>query len=307
MGLQAVSLIVGPPAADGGAAARTANARNGRCHTAPVSDGVVELAAIERGAGPAVTLVHGGVFHSGPGWARNIGPLVQEGYRVIAVDRRGYGRSPDGGPGPVSVAQQAGDVAATLDLREVEATHVVGVSYGALVALELALAEPVRVRSLTMVEPVIFSWLADDPDYAPWFDRFCELETLGAAGVPPETWLEPWLALMDPQMAADLRPGAPSWPLVERALGRVGIEERVSSYQPDPAALSGLETPALVVNGADTEPALRAVGDILVDRLPVAEHVEVAGAGHQLHAQRAASFNKLLVTFLSLTGEGAGA
>src|SRR6266545_8209070 len=63
----------------------------------------IELAAIDRGAGPAVALVHGGVFHSGPCWARTIGPLVEEGYRVIAVDRRGYGRSPDGDGDPVSV------------------------------------------------------------------------------------------------------------------------------------------------------------------------------------------------------------
>ena len=63
---------------------------------AAVELAAVELAAIERGAGPAVTLVHGGVFHSGPAWARTIGALVQSDYRVIAVDRRGYGRSPPG-------------------------------------------------------------------------------------------------------------------------------------------------------------------------------------------------------------------
>src|ERR1700737_1673265 len=97
-----------------------------------VSDTPLELAAIERGAGPAVTLIHGGVFHSGPAWARTIGPLVQGGYRVIAVARRGYGRSPEGDTDKISVRLQAGDVATTLDLREVASSHVVGVSYGAL-------------------------------------------------------------------------------------------------------------------------------------------------------------------------------
>src|SRR2546427_11142751 len=115
------------------------------CDNPVVSAAIVELAAIERGAGPAVTLIHGGVFHSGPAWARTIGPLVQAGYRVIAVDRRGYGRSPAGGTDQIPVSLQARDVAATLDLREGEASHVAGVSFGALVGLELALVRPERV------------------------------------------------------------------------------------------------------------------------------------------------------------------
>ena len=115
------------------------------------------------------------MFHSGPAWAKTIGPLVQAGYRVIAVDRRGYGRSTAGDTNQISVSLQARDVATTLELREVEASHVAGVSYGALVALELALARPERVLSLTLIEPTIFSWLKGDPDYAPWIHRFTEL------------------------------------------------------------------------------------------------------------------------------------
>jgi len=264
-----------------------------------VSDRTLELAAIERGAGPTVTLIHGGVFHSGPAWAKNLGPLVQGGYRVIAVDRRGYGRSPGGDAGLVTVGLQARDVAGTLDLREVGASHLVGVSYGALVALELALLDPARILSMTLVEPTIFAWLRNDPDYEPWMQRFTELESLGVAGAPHELWLEPWLSLIDPAMAAALQPGSPAWPLVERALLREAKEERVSEYTPDPDALEALDIPAMIVNGADTEPALRVVGEQLTDRLPRAQHVEVPEAGHQLHAERSGPFNSLLATFLA--------
>jgi pimeloyl-ACP methyl ester carboxylesterase len=264
-----------------------------------MSDPTVELAAIERGAGPAVTLIHGGVFHSGPAWAKTIGPLVQDGYRVIAVDRRGYGRSPDGDADEISVRLQAGDVATTLDLRDVAESHVVGVSYGALVGLEFALTHPERVLSLTLVEPTIFAWLKDDPDYAPWFRRLVELEDLGAARRPHEEWLVPFLSLIDPDMATGLRPGHPAWPLMERALVRQWMEERVSAYRPDDDLLDALAVPTLILNGGTSEPAMRAVGVQLADRLSSAEHVELAGEGHQLHAQNAPVFNELLATFLA--------
>jgi pimeloyl-ACP methyl ester carboxylesterase len=258
----------------------------------------VELAAIERGAGPTVTLVHGGIFHSGPAWSRNIGALVEAGYRVIAVDRRGYGRSPDG-DARGSVGLQAEDVAATLRLRGVPAAHVVGVSYGAMVGLELALRHPDVTVSLTLVEPTVFSLLEDDPDYAEWIHRFTELDALGMSGSPHQLWLTEWLDLMDPAMARGLQPGSRAWPLVEEALQRRGREESILRYRPDPERLRTLQVPTLVVNGSDSEPALHAVGDLLADRIPTARHAEIAGAGHQLHAERPEAFNELLLAFLS--------
>jgi 3-oxoadipate enol-lactonase len=259
----------------------------------------VELAAIERGAGPAVTLVHGGIFHSGPAWSRTIGPLVEAGYRVLAVDRRGYGRSPDGDvPGSGAVGVQAEDVAATLRLRGVTASHVVGVSYGAMVALELALRHPDLTTSLTLVEPTVFSLLEDDPDYAEWIHRFAELDAIGRAGSPHELWLSEWLDLMDPAMARGLQPGSRAWPLVEEAFQRRRREESILRYRPDPGHLRSLQVPTLVVNGSDSEPALHAVGDLLADLIPAARHAEVAEAGHQLHAERPEAFNELLLAFL---------
>jgi pimeloyl-ACP methyl ester carboxylesterase len=246
-----------------------------------------------------VTLVHGGVFHSGPAWAGTIGPLVQEGYRVIAVDRRGYGRSPEGNAYPVTVGLQAEDVATTLELRDVADSHLVGVSYGALVCLELALQRPELVMSLTLIEPTIFAWLEDDPDYAQWVDRFAELETRAATGNPPQTWLSEWLSLIDPAMARSLKPGSPAWPLVERSQDRRWKEESVLLYRPDEQALEALGVPTLIVNGSESEPALHAVGEMLADRIPGAIHVTMPEAGHQLHAERSATFNDLLARFLA--------
>jgi 3-oxoadipate enol-lactonase len=275
--------------------------------TAPLAP--FELSALERGGGEPITLIHGGGFHSGPAWARQIGPLAEAGYRVIAVDRRGFGRSPAGAPEPgelVPVALQAEDVRTTLDLREVGQTHVVAISYGALVALELATRRPERVRSLTLVEPALFSWLADDEDYAPWFERFVELESAGAAGTDPKDWLDEWLGLIDPKMAQALAPGTRAREILERALPHQLAEESAATYRPDIGRLAALGIPAMVVNGADSEPALHAVGQALAGALPGSRHVLIPGAGHQVHAEATGLFNELLLAFLDTQPIGAG-
>jgi pimeloyl-ACP methyl ester carboxylesterase len=228
---------------------------------------------------------------------------------VIAVDRRGFGRSPAGAPEPgelVPVALQAEDVRTTLDLREVGQTHVVAISYGALVALELATRRPERVRSLTLVEPALFSWLADDEDYAPWFVRFVELESAGAAGADPEEWLDEWLGLIDPKMAEALAPGPRAREILERALPHQLAEESAASYRPDIGRLAALGIPALVVNGADSEPALHAVGQALAGALPGSRHVLIPGAGHQVHAEARGLFNEVLLGFLDAQPIGPG-
>lgn len=223
---------------------------------------------------------------------------------MIAVDRRGYGRSPPNGTGPghsgslVPVSLQADDLALTLDLREADSSHVVGISYGALVALELALRHPERVRSLTLVEAALFAWLRDDSDYDPWIDRFIELEKAGGAGAPTSTWLGPMLALMDPAMADGLTETNPARPLVERSLPQQLRQQSPVSYRPDDDAMAAMAIPSLVVNGADSEPAMQAVGELLAERLPGARHVVIPGAGHQVHVEATEIFNEVLIGFL---------
>src|SRR6476646_9490294 len=82
-------------------------------------------------------------------------PLLSPRYRVIAYDRRGYGR-------PHSA--HAADALAILDERAPgEAAFVVGWSAGAIVALELASLHPSRVRGLVLLEPPLWAKKAFAP------------------------------------------------------------------------------------------------------------------------------------------------
>ena len=79
-----------------------------------------------------------------------VAPLYLAHRRVIAYDHRGAGRSA-AWLGPVSIATLAADAARVLDDRGVDSAHVLGLSMGAGVALELAIRMPHRVRSLILV------------------------------------------------------------------------------------------------------------------------------------------------------------
>jgi pimeloyl-ACP methyl ester carboxylesterase len=82
-------------------------------------------------------------------WYRLV-PTLEERFRVIRYDARGIGRS-DVPPGPYTVELAASDAVAVLDAAGAEAAHVLGVSLGGIVAQEVALTYPDRVRSLLLL------------------------------------------------------------------------------------------------------------------------------------------------------------
>ncbi len=81
-------------------------------------------------------------------WANQITILKQH-FTVIAVDNRDAGRSGAGTDG-YAIADMAGDALAVLDALEVNAAHVLGFSMGGMIAQELALNHPARVKKLIL-------------------------------------------------------------------------------------------------------------------------------------------------------------
>ncbi len=113
----------------------------------------------DRGQGVPLLFVHG-LGSSTRDWAAQVQHFVDR-YRVLRVDLRGHGRS-ERGEGPYSIAQFAREVAVFLRKRVGKPAHVVGLSMGGMVALELAASAPRLLRGLVVVNSVadmrLHSW-----------------------------------------------------------------------------------------------------------------------------------------------------
>jgi pimeloyl-ACP methyl ester carboxylesterase len=104
------------------------------------------------GRGPDVVMVHG-LGANLAFWGLRIAPLLAPKHRLTLYDLRGHGYSgmPQHG---YSTSALAEDLDALLDHLDVNRAHVVAHSFGAGVALEHAVGNPERVRSLTLADPI---------------------------------------------------------------------------------------------------------------------------------------------------------
>jgi pimeloyl-ACP methyl ester carboxylesterase len=233
------------------------------------------------GEGTPVVLVHGSLATSAEEWEAQR-PLVDEGFRFLAPDRRGYGASP-AVPGEDFLVD-AGDIAELLG----DGAHLVGHSYGGLGALVAASLRPEATLSLALLEPAAFALGQDHPagrafgaavrdlvddeasDDATWVVEF-----LKAVGSDPDEFPPDFLAAALPLV-----------PLIRN--GR-------SILSPDLplAAVAGSPFPKLVVSGAHSE-GIEAVCDDLAERIGGAR-ARAVGAGHEV--QFAPTINDLLLAF----------
>jgi pimeloyl-ACP methyl ester carboxylesterase len=104
---------------------------------------------LDYGSGQPVVLLHG-MAASWHWWLENI-PALARHHRVIAVDLPGFGQS-EPLPPPAEMATHAHTVLDLLDQLGIESATVSGHSMGGLVALEMFIADPRRVRNLILVD-----------------------------------------------------------------------------------------------------------------------------------------------------------
>ena len=107
-----------------------------------------ELHHERRGSGEPILLIQGMSGHSGH-WGEPFLAALARDFEVITFDNRGTGRSPRV-QAEFTLAELADDAVGVLDVLGLDSAHVLGISMGGMVAQEVVLRHPDRVRTLTL-------------------------------------------------------------------------------------------------------------------------------------------------------------
>ncbi|MFF4835212.1 alpha/beta fold hydrolase [Streptomyces sp. NPDC001315] len=235
------------------------------------------------------------LLHSGVGsvelWAHQLASLSRAGFRAMAYDRRGHGRSRDVG----GVHDEAADALAIADRLGLDTVHLVGVAQGARIANQMALRHPDRVRTLTLASSMAGVRLRGP-------------QGAGTAPLLPELFakLPAWFRELGPAYRAADPEGVRRWIAVESA----GADRRPPDGPPpgriDPDALRALTCPVLLLTG-DADPFLpppmvRALAGCYA-------HTSLAvlpECGHSPQWERPDLFGLVLETFLRTASEPGG-
>ena len=243
------------------------------------------------GRGDVVLLLHGLGLDLRM-WDAQV-PVLAERYRVVRLDLHGFGKS-SRVTGPYSHSEIIGEL---LGYLEIERAHVVGLSYGGQLAAEFVQAYPRRARSLVLVDTDISGLPLKrlGPSLAKIFDAgktdveaakrlWLSHEIFAAAREQPSV-----LARLE-QMIGDYS----GW-----IFANVGARFERKPKPPTAEVLQDLRLPALVVVGEHDLPDFQDMADEVVRRLPGARKVVLEGAGHLCNMEDPASFNRVLLEFLS--------
>jgi pimeloyl-ACP methyl ester carboxylesterase len=240
------------------------------------------LGYVEAGAGETVLLLHGSAA-SGAMW-RPMMAALRPLYRVVAPDLIGYGKSaPWSGRHEFSAADEAKALRALLPCCG-EPYHLVGYSYGGLVALCLALSNPVRVRTLTLIEPVFFAALRHAGRHGAYRQvddvgqqfraRMARQDRAAALRGFVEFWsgAGAWARLPEPARSAMLA-----------MTGKIALDWQAAfGFDPDMNHLTLLAGRTALVRGDRSPEPMRHLVDGLHALLPGSTHTVVPGADHLL-------------------------
>jgi pimeloyl-ACP methyl ester carboxylesterase len=238
------------------------------------------------GTGAAVVFVHAATG-SRRVWEYQIPAFTAAGYRVIAYDRRGYGRSTAAPAGP-QPGTGADDLLGLVNHLKLDRFHLVGTAAGGIVSLDFALSFPQRLRSLVVANSV--------------------------GGVQDEEYLELGRRLRPPQFNAlppDVRELGPSYRAANPAGTKRWLElesqSRPEGTQPQAQAfrnrltfslLESIAVPTFLLTGDADLYTPPAVLRFFTARIKNSESLVVPEVGHSTYWERPELFNQKVLEFL---------
>jgi len=224
-------------------------------------------------------------------WRAQFTYFSEAGYRVIAPDRRGWGRSradPATGAQPGSVAEDLDALLNVLDLGEV---HLVGAAGGTFSALDFAAWQPDRVRTLVAS---VSTGMIVDAEIAEFIDRI----SVPALRAPnPAVYRE---------VSAGFRGANPEgtrrWVEIEEGARQVGGEVALVRSPNTYEKLHLISAPVLALAGGADLIAPPAMMRLWASQLSDVEFATIVDAGHALAYEQPEAFNECVASFLRRRG-----
>lgn len=227
-----------------------------------------------QGKGVPLVILHGSLATTE--LYQPLADLLEARYRVVLVERRGYGLS-EQGPRPSDFARQAADLAAVLAIMD-EPGYVFGHSCGGLVALH-AMSDSLAVRRLALYEPPV---AFVGPTLVATLNR---IRDLVADGRRAEAVIEFMTAISDSLPPADLLRQVAER-LAPQAPGLITDLECITGMDTDLSRWSTLNTPTLLLTGEKTDAYGKNSIELLQQVLPNARTTRLRGQGHHFDDPR---------------------
>lgn len=273
--------------------------------TARVRD--VELYYEERGSGTPLLCIMGFATDSN-GWLLQL-PAFAQRHRTIVFDNRGVGRSTKPA-GAYTIHEMADDAAGLLDHLAVDRAHVLGLSMGGMIAQELVLRHPHRVRGLVLAATF------PEPDVATEEQRKILFTRMGGSiteagemridfrAVNPMLFFQNMLPLVfSPGFIQNELPkllqifaGSLQYGFsIEAILGQM---QAIMGHKATDR-LAEITAPTLVLTGDADRLISPANSDVLAERIPGARLVRLPGGTHGFNFEMPEAFNRAVLDFLA--------
>ncbi len=247
----------------------------------------ITLAYEERGIGSPLLLIHG-FPHSRALWRPQLDALASD-HRCIAPDLRGFGES--GVAPPYTMDRYADDLAALLDVLDVERCAVAGLSMGGYVAFALWRRHRARISALILADT-----RAESDDAAGREKRVGMIEMARTKGM--DAVAEAMITAMvgkttresNPALLQEVRAMLSSAPTE----GAIGALEAMMNRPDSTSLLAGIDVPTLLIVGGEDTLTPPEFAQTMHDAIPGSTLAEIPRAGHVSNLEQPMMFNTVV-------------
>jgi pimeloyl-ACP methyl ester carboxylesterase len=235
------------------------------------------------GSGSAVVFLHSNTGSS-QNWDNQIPVFTRAGYRFIAYDRRGWGRSiAETGAQPGTAAD---DLRNLIKYLEIDRFHLVATAGGGFVALDYALSFPEQLRSLVVANSI--GGMQDD-----------EYVALGRQLRPPQfDALPPELRELGPSYRAANPEGTRRWIELEKMSRQTGVAPQPFRNRMTFSMLDSIKLPTLFITGDADLYAPPPLIPLFTAHIKNSEAIIIPEAGHSGYWEKPEVFNRAVLDFI---------